>query len=126
MHPLKSKIIDYCLSLPNTEETFPFDHQTWVAKVYGKMFALMDILDEERVKINLKCDPIRAEELRAEYDSIQPGYHMNKKHWNTIEYIPSEMSWFLMKEWIDHSYSLVLNTIPKSKRYVKSQNDIKS
>ena len=66
MHPLKSKILDYCLSLPHTEETFPFDTRTWVAKVYDKMFALMDILDDD-VKINLKCNPEKAEELRAEF-----------------------------------------------------------
>lgn len=115
MHPIKIKILEYCLSLPNTEETFPFDTRTWVAKVYGKMFALMDILDED-IRINLKCDPEKAEELRAEYDFVLPGYHMNKKHWNTVVWTNSGLDWLTLKDWIDHSYALVLASVPKSKR----------
>ena len=115
MHPLKQKIIDYCLSLPYTEEGFPFDTRTWVAKVYNKIFILMDILDEE-VRFNLKCDPERAVELRAEYDFIQPGYHMSKKHWNTIYCDLQPIEWKFLKDQIDHSYDLVLKSIPKSKR----------
>lgn len=115
MHPLKSKILDYCLSLANTEETFPFDQRTWAAKVYGKMFALMDIIDDD-VRVNLKCDPDRAEELRAEYDYILPGYHMSKKHWNTVVCDLQPTDWNFLKELIDHSYELVVATIPKSKR----------
>jgi predicted DNA-binding protein (MmcQ/YjbR family) len=115
MHPLKSKILDYCLTLEHTEESFPFDQRTWVAKVYGKMFALMDILDDD-VRVNLKCDPDRAEELRADYDYIQPGYHMSKKHWNTIYCDTQPLEWLFLKELIDHSYDLVLASIPKSKR----------
>lgn len=79
------------------------------------MFILTDILDED-VKINLKCDPERAEELRAEYESIQPGYHMSKKHWNTVDCIIEPMDWAFIKELIDHSYDLICNSIPKSKR----------
>lgn len=119
MHPLKSKILEYCLSLPHTEETFPFDTRTWVAKVYGKMFALMDILDED-VRINVKCDPEKAEELRAEFEFVQPGYHMSKKHWNTIYCDLQPLEWKFLKEQIDHSYELVLNSIPKSKRISNS------
>jgi predicted DNA-binding protein (MmcQ/YjbR family) len=115
MHPLKLKIIDYCLSLPYTEECFPFDTKTWVAKAYGKMFALTDVLDDD-VRINLKCDPERAEELRAEYDFVLPGYHMSKKHWNTIYCNLQPLEWMFLKELIDHSYAMVLKTIPKSQR----------
>jgi len=118
MHPLKLKILDYCLSLSHTEETFPFDQRTWVAKVHGKMFALMDLIDEG-VRINLKCDPEKAEELRAEHDFIQPGYHMNKKHWNTLELTSQAVEWKLIKEWIDHSYELVYLSLPKKIRESK-------
>ena len=115
MSPLKTKIMDYCLSKDHTSEHFPFDNKTWVCKVYDKMFALTDIL-EDQVSFNLKCNPERAEELRAEYSCILPGYHMSKKHWNTVEYIPQEISWELMKELIDHSYELVLGSVPKKLR----------
>lgn len=115
MHPLKLKILDYCLSLPHTEEGFPFDTRTWVAKVYGKMFALMDILNEE-VRLNLKCDPERAEELRSDYEFIHPGYHMSKKHWNTIYCDLNPLEWKFLKELIDHSYELVVKSTPKNKR----------
>ncbi len=115
MHPLKLKILEYCLSLPHTEETFPFDNRTWVAKTHNKMFALMDMLDDD-VRINLKCDPEKAEELRAEYEFINPGYHMSKKHWNTISCSDQPVDWKFLKELIDHSYELIVMSIPKSKR----------
>jgi len=115
MHPLKQKILDYCLSLPFTEETFPFDTKTWAGKVHGKMFILTDITDEN-VFINLKCNPDRAEELRGEHDFIRPGYHMSKKHWNTVECITGEVSWGFVKELIDHSYQLVFSSLPKKIR----------
>jgi predicted DNA-binding protein (MmcQ/YjbR family) len=115
MHSIKSKILDYCLSLPHTEEGFPFDDKVWVAKVYGKIFILMNLVEED-VRFNLKCQPEKAEELRAEYDFVQPGYHMSKKHWNTIHWIDSGLDWKTLKDWIDHSYDLVLNSVPKSRR----------
>lgn len=115
MHALKTTILDYCLSLPNVEEDFPFDDKVWVAKVYGKIFILMNLVEDD-VRLNLKCDPTRAEELRAEYDFVKPGYHMNKKHWNTIHWIDSGLEWKTLKEWIDHSYNLILVSIPRSKR----------
>jgi predicted DNA-binding protein (MmcQ/YjbR family) len=68
------------------------------------------------VSINLKCDPDKAEELRSEYDFVLPGYHMNKKHWNTIHWSESGLNWLTLKQWIDHSYELVLKSVPKSKR----------
>ena len=115
MHPLKSKILVYCLSLPHTEESFPFDDKVWVAKVYGKIFILMNLVEED-VRFNLKCQPEKAEELRAKYDFVQPGYHMSKKHWNTIYCGLEPIAWKFLKEQIDHSYELVLNSVPKSKR----------
>lgn len=105
---------DFCTSLPNTSEAFPFDETTLVLKVQNKMFALCDI--DKFESINLKCDPVEALELRERYPEIViPGYHMNKKHWNTIvmgDGLPEN----LVKEWIRNSYDLVIAGIPKSKR----------
>ncbi|MBK8043986.1 MAG: MmcQ/YjbR family DNA-binding protein [Haliscomenobacter sp.] len=101
----------YCLSKKGVEETFPFDEHTLVYKVMGKMFALTG-LDSPVFSVNLKCDPDRAVELREEYEEIQPGYHMSKAHWNTIDFTGSLSDPFLM-ELIDHSYSLVVKSLPK-------------
>lgn len=101
---------DYCLKKPGVTEGFPFDDQVLVFKVMGKMFALCDV--DLFVSINLKCDPERAVRLREEYDGINPGYHMNKMHWNTIEMdgtIPDNLT----KELIDHSYDLVVKSLTK-------------
>ncbi|MBL7743508.1 MAG: MmcQ/YjbR family DNA-binding protein [Chitinophagaceae bacterium] len=95
----------YCLSKSGTEETLPFGPDTLVFKVKGKMFLLVG-LDENPISFNVKCDPAKAIELREEYPCVQPGYHMNKKHWNTVVAdgsVPSK----LLKEWIDDSYELV-------------------
>lgn len=107
------EIRDYCLSKKGTEETFPFDATTLVFKVFGKMYALIDI-DEAR-SINLKCDPERAEELREQYDDIIPGYHMSKKHWNTVS-LDGSINRSLVIELIDHSYDLVYASLPKKLR----------
>lgn len=93
-----------------TEET-PFGPDTLVYKVMGKVFALTS-LDAESFSCNLKCDPERALELREQYDWIQPGYHMNKKHWNTIK-SPMGSSDALIRELVDHSYTLVKSSLPK-------------
>ncbi len=105
---------DYCLSLKGAEECFPFNDSTLVIKVGGKMFALIP-LDEIQTCINLKCDPVLAVELREEYRSVQPGFHMSKTHWNTV-YISSEISEKLLKEWINHSYYEVVKKLPKAER----------
>lgn len=100
---------NYCLSKPGVSEDFPFDQRTLVFKVGGKMFALADIDYFE--SINIKCDPVLATELREEYPDVRPGYHMNKKHWNTIMMqgnVPDKR----IREWIDHSYQLVLEGLP--------------
>ena len=101
----------YCISKKGVTEGFPFDEHTLVFKVMGKMFALVAL---ERVpsQVNLKCDPERALTLREEYDGIIiPGYHMSKKHWNTL-YLDQLPPLFL-KELIDHSYNLVVSKLPK-------------
>jgi predicted DNA-binding protein (MmcQ/YjbR family) len=97
---------NYVLSLPDVEETTPFGPDTLVYKINGKIFFLMG-LDNETVQFNVKCDPDRAVELREEFpQSVLPGYHMNKKHWNTIM-VDGVLSTRLLKEMIDHSYQLV-------------------
>ncbi len=104
---------NYCLSFPLVTEGFPFDKGTLVFKVSGKMFALTNIDLFEGV--NLKCDPERAIELRDQYDAINPGYHMSKKHWNTIT-MDGSIAPQLFKELVDHSYKLVFNGLPKKIR----------
>lgn len=101
----------YCLQKPGVEEGFPFDNKTLVFKVMGKMFALC-ALENDPVSVNLKCDPDLAEQLRDTYDQISPGYHMDKKHWNTLV-LTHEIPLYLYKEWIDLSYRLVVAKLPK-------------
>lgn len=109
----------YCLSLPHTEETTPFGPDVLVYKVAGKLFALTTP-EEFPATANLKCDPERAIELRDRYEDIQPGYHMNKRHWNTLTLeggLPSK----LVRELIDHSYQLVVASLPKKAREALTQ-----
>ena len=101
---------DYCLLKPGTTEGFPFDETTLVFKVMGKMYALTNVDLFEG--INLKCDPERALELREENDGIQPGYHMSKKHWNTVS-TDGRVEDSLLFELIDHSYDLVVKSLTK-------------
>lgn len=105
---------EYCLSKAGTTEETPFGPDVLVMKVGGKVFALSSIDNFE--SINLKCDPERAVELREQFDQIIPGYHMNKKHWNTV-YIEG-LNQKLIEELIDHSYDLVRNSLP---RKIKSE-----
>jgi len=100
----------YCLSKPGVEEGLPFDENVLVFKVMGKIFALTDV--DRFESINLKCDPELAERLREEYTEVQPGYHMNKKHWNTVS-SNAGVSDKLILEWTDHSYDLVVRSLPK-------------
>ena len=95
----------YALSLIDAEESFPFGKDTLVFKVKGKMFLLVGISDTP-LQFNVKCDPDRAIELREMYDCVQPGYHMNKKHWNTI-IVDNTLTNKQLKEMITHSYGLV-------------------
>jgi predicted DNA-binding protein (MmcQ/YjbR family) len=106
------QIREYCLKKKGVTEEFPFDEETLVFKVAGKIFLLAS-LESIPLQINLKCDPEKAIELREEYESVQPGYHMNKKHWNTIIFdgtVPTKK----ILEWIDDSYNLVVAGLKKS------------
>ncbi len=104
----------YCMSKKAVEETFPFDEVTLVFKVMGKVFAITG-LDNEIFEVNLKCDPEFAVELREQYDDIRPGWHMNKKHWNTVRFEGSLDDKFLC-ELVDHSYDLVVKGLKKADR----------
>lgn len=101
----------YALAKPGVEEGFPFGEETLVFKVNGKIFLLMGLLSEP-LQFNVKCDPERAEELREEYASIIPGYHMNKKHWNSV-IVDNTLTGRQLKEQIDHSYDLVAKSSAK-------------
>jgi predicted DNA-binding protein (MmcQ/YjbR family) len=95
---------DYCISKPAVTEGFPFGDDTLVFKVRGKIFALANL--DGDLSINLKCDPEKALALRDHYSCVQPGYHMNKKHWNTVT-VDGSVPDTVIHEWIDHSYDLV-------------------
>lgn len=99
----------YCLAKGGVTEAFPFDEETMVFKVMGKMFALADVTLFESV--NLKCDPEQAVLLREQYPAVLPGYHMNKKHWNTV-LMDGSLPDKLVKIWIDDSYRLVVSGLP--------------
>lgn len=96
---------EYCLSKPGVEETFPFGPDTLVFKVSGKIFLIAG-LDSQPLQFNVKCDPDKAIELREEFSCVLPGWHMNKKHWNTI-IVDGSVSSRQLKEWIGGSYDLV-------------------
>jgi predicted DNA-binding protein (MmcQ/YjbR family) len=102
---------EYCLRKPGASEDTPFGEDVLVFKVGGKMFALA-ALDEIPATANLKCDPDLALELRDRYEQVRPGYHMNKKHWNTVE-IDSGIPDAELRGMIDHSYGLVVKSLPK-------------
>ena len=101
-------------ALPNVEESEPFGPGVFVQKIGGKMFALYSE-DDDGLRMNLKCDPDRAIELREEHEAIIPGYHMNKKHWNTL-ILDGSLPATLVKQLIRHSYDLVFASLPKKTR----------
>jgi len=107
-------IREYCLAKAAVEETLPFGPDTLVFKVAGKMF-LLTALDALEPSFNAKCDPEMVEELRDKYSCVLPGYHMNKKHWNTIM-IDGSVSNKQLKTWIDDSYNLVVAGLSKKTR----------
>jgi predicted DNA-binding protein (MmcQ/YjbR family) len=111
---------EYCLSKPGSREEIPFGPDVLVFKVGGKMFALAS-LDELPATINLKCDPDLALDLRDRYEQVRPGYHMNKKHWNTVE-IESGIPDLELRKMIDHSYKLVIEKLPKTKVKVAARS----
>ncbi|MFY7758833.1 MAG: MmcQ/YjbR family DNA-binding protein [Flavobacterium stagni] len=115
------QLYDYCLSKKGVTEHFPFDEDTLVFKVMGKMFCLASLKEWEQgnPSINLKCDPDYALVLRDEFESVQPGYHSNKKHWNTV-YVNREIPDKKVIHFINHSYELVAAKLPKKEREMLS------
>jgi len=109
---------DFCLAKKGVTESFPFDQNVLVFKVSGKIFALTSLKDwESGVQfINLKCDPEYAIELRDTYDSIDPGYHMSKKHWNSIRIYKEELPSKFISQLINHSYDLVVKSLTKKQK----------
>jgi len=104
---------NYCINKKEVNESFPFDDETLVFKVFDKMFCLLNLTPPQ--SINVKCNPVKAIELRELYEGVEPGYHMNKKHWNTIillSNIPEDKIY----KWIDNSYDLVVSNLPKKLR----------
>ena len=110
------EIRNFCLAKPAVEEALPFGEDTLVYKVAGKMFLLISISEADSV--NLKCEPEYAIELREKYDAIKPGWHMNKKYWNTVE-LHTGLSSKFIRELINHSYDEVVAGMPK-----KLQNEV--
>ena len=109
-----AELREYCLTKPDATEGTPFGPDVLVFKVSGKMFALAG-LDEVPTTVNLKCDPDLALDLRDRYEQVRPGYHMNKKHWNTVE-IDGGVPAVELRRMIDHSYELVVKSLPKAVR----------
>jgi predicted DNA-binding protein (MmcQ/YjbR family) len=105
---------EYCLSKKGTSEDFPFDEVTLCLRVMGKIFAITG-LDSERFLVALKCEPDHAIELREQYPEVQPGWHMNKKHWNTVDFEGS-LDGPTIRHLIDHSYDQVVKTLKKAER----------
>jgi predicted DNA-binding protein (MmcQ/YjbR family) len=108
----RDQVIEHCLGLPGAVEDYPFGDDVAVFKVGGKMFALV-MLSGEPGRMNLKCDPERALELRARHAAVEPGYHANKKHWNTVILDGTVDE---LPDLIDHSYELVVASLPRSAR----------
>ena len=103
-------ILNFCAGLKGSIQDFPFDEKTLAMKVQGKIYALINV--EKSEYINLKCDPEKAIDLRERYHAILPGYHMNKKHWNSVG-ITQDLDDTLIQELIVHSYELVVKSLPK-------------
>ena len=108
---------EFCLGMKGVTEHFPFDEDTLVLKVGGKMFALSSLKGWEggTPSVNLKCDPGRALELRAEYECVEPGFHMSKVHWNTVE-LNGDVADKMVCELINDSYDLVFKSLTKKVR----------
>ena len=107
---------EYALSKKGTSEDFPFDEVTLCLRVMGKIFAITG-LDSERFTVNLKCDPDTAVELREQHPEIQPGWHMSKKHWNTVDF-EGNLDGKTLRNLIDHSYDLVANSLKKAEKEI--------
>jgi predicted DNA-binding protein (MmcQ/YjbR family) len=110
----RDDILDLCASLPGAVEDYPFGDDVAVFKVGGRMFALVP-LDDGTVRVNLKCDPELALELRAVYAAVRPGYHQNKRHWNTVE-LDGSIEDDELRDLVEHSYELVVRGLPRPQR----------
>lgn len=108
------EIREYCLSKPAVTEGFPFNDTALVFKVAGKMFAVLDLSENSR-GLTLKCDPEKAVKLREEYSEVTPAWHFNKTHWNGID-LKGSIPDHHLKEWIDHSYNIVVKSLPAKVR----------
>ncbi len=109
-----NEVKEYCLSKPGVRPDFPFDEETLVLKSGSKMFALVNI-NRTPVKVNLKCDPLLSQDLRQQYEEVEPGYHMNKTHWNTVR-VDGALEDTLVKQLIDMSYELVVKSLPRKEK----------
>ncbi|HEY0029435.1 MAG TPA: MmcQ/YjbR family DNA-binding protein [Bacteroidia bacterium] len=112
---------DYCVSKKGVEETLPFGPDTLVFKLQGKA-SLLTGFNADPLQFNVKCDPEKAIELREQFSCVQPGYHMNKKHWNTI-IVDGSVSSLQLRNWIDHSYALVFSGLTKVLQKTLSAKD---
>ena len=110
----RDQVLDVCSRLPGAVEDYPFGDEVAVFKVGGRMFALVSLIGEPGT-VNLKCDSDWALELRARYEAVRPGYHQNKRHWNTVE-LDGTVDDDELREMIDHSYELVVSRLPRSER----------
>jgi predicted DNA-binding protein (MmcQ/YjbR family) len=109
-----TQLRDRCLSFTGSEETFPFGPTVSVFKVGGKMFALSQLATDP-LTVSLKCDPELAEQLREAHGAVRPGYHLNKRHWNTVT-IDGSISDGTLREMIEDSYDLVVSKLPRAER----------
>jgi predicted DNA-binding protein (MmcQ/YjbR family) len=109
-----AELRDHCLSFTGAEETFPFGPETSVFKVSGKMFALSQ-LEAESLRVSVKCEPLLAEALRAAYAAVLPGYHLNKRHWNTV-IVDGSVPDDAVRNMIEDSYDLVVSKLPRARR----------
>jgi predicted DNA-binding protein (MmcQ/YjbR family) len=110
----RDEVLELCLGLPGAEETYPFGDEVAVIKVGGKMFALVPLSDGPGV-VNLKCNPARALELRAAYAGIRPGYHQNKRHWNSVD-LDGSVEGDVVRGLVEDSYDLVVAGLPRGAR----------
>jgi predicted DNA-binding protein (MmcQ/YjbR family) len=110
-----AQLREHCLTFPGSEETFPFGVETSVFKVAGKMFALSRLESDPPLRVSLKCEPLLAEQLREVHAAVLPGYHLNKRHWNTVVLdgsLPDQM----VREMIEDSYDLVVSGLSAARR----------
>ncbi|MFD4369358.1 MmcQ/YjbR family DNA-binding protein [Rhodococcus sp. NPDC058521] len=110
----RDDVLDLCVSLPGAVEDYPFGDEVAVFKLGGRMFALIPLAGTPG-SVSLKCDPALALQLRGRYSAVQPGYHLNKRHWNTV-HLDGSIDDAEIREMIDHSYDLVFNGLTQATR----------